>query len=239
MDPALITAIAVDDEPRALEVLRLHADKVPYLRLERSFRRPLEALEYLRRHPVDLIFLDINMSELSGLDFRALIGPVPLIVFTTAYSEYAVAGFEQQALDYLVKPIRFERFLRAAMRAQEQLAKVTTPASPVDPLPQRQIFVKSGSKHYRLSVAEIRYVSKDGNYVFFHTADQRIMSRLTVSQLLALLPEAWFVQIHKSYIVSLLHVDVVENDQVIVAGQALPLTKTHRGELVRRLEGGG
>ncbi|MCB9275221.1 MAG: response regulator transcription factor [Lewinellaceae bacterium] len=237
-----ISCIAVDDEPRALEVIRLHAAKAPFLSLQRTFRSPLEALSWLKANPVQLVFLDIDMPEISGLNFLDLAGQPLMAIFTTAYSEYAVESYEQQAIDYLVKPIRFERFLKAALRAQEYWLHRRQSLAPVPGQPEspaRQLFIKSGAKHYRLDVADILYLQKDGNYVWFHTAGQHVLSRFSVRQALEMLPASEFQQVHRSYIVGLRHIEVVEPHQVKVGGQVVPVAKAYREALWSALEKSG
>ena len=234
----MLSCIAVDDEPRALEVIRIHAGKTPFLDLQHTFRDPVEALSWLKNNPVDLIFLDINMPDVSGLSFRELAGRQLRIVFTTAYSEYAVESYEQDAVDYLVKPIRYERFLKAALRVRDRW-------QPQQPgvlsglkdggRPSNSLFIKSGKKHFRLSIDEILYLEKDGNYLWFHTPERRLLSRFSMAEALELLPASRFMQVHRSYIVALPHIEVMENHQVIVNGKAIPVAKGHREALMMRL----
>ncbi len=235
-----MACIAVDDEPRALELIRLHAGKVPFLNLARTFRDPLEAISWLNEQPVDLVFLDINMPHLSGIHFREMLERPPLIIFTTAYSEYAVESYEQQAVDYLVKPIRFERFLKAALHARERWQHKQTPApkTPAEQAPaSSHLFLKSGSKSYRLEVADILFLEKEGNYMWFHTKDQKVIARLSAQQALELLPGEAFLQVHRSYIVALGHIEMLEAHQVTVAGRAIPVAKAYRETLAERLCG--
>lgn len=237
---SLLSCIAVDDEPRALEVIRIHAGKTPFLDLQRSFRSPVEAVAWLKGNLVDLAFLDINMPDVSGLNFRELAGQQLLIVFTTAYADYAVESYEQDAVDYLVKPIRYERFLKAALRARERwlarkLQQPVVPASAAEESLSSQIFIKSGTKHYRLAIGEILYLEKDGNYLWFHTTGRRLLSRFSMQQAMEMLPAPRFMQVHRSYIVALPFIDVVEVHQVVVKGQAIPVAKAYREELMARL----
>lgn len=237
----MLTAIAIDDEPKALEIIEIHAAKLPFLELKHSFRDALEAIAWLHEHPVDVVFLDINMPNLSGLKFRQLTGDGPMIIFTTAYSEYAVESYEQGAVDYLVKPIPFERFMKAALRAREwkTLKNETSPTTPPageEVISGKSIYVKTGTKFVRLRVEDIRYLQKDGNYIFFHTAGgQRVMSRLSTAQALELLPPETFLQVHKSYIVALPHIREVEAQQVTVGEAVIPVTKERWKELQERL----
>lgn len=240
-----ISCIAVDDEPRALEVIRLHAARTPFLNLQRTFRSPVEALAWLKDNPIGLLFLDINMPDVSGLSFRDLAGPSMMIIFTTAYSEYAVESYEQDAVDYLVKPIRYERFLKAALRARErqlaqrpQLQPIPAEAKEEDTL-SNSLFIKSGKKHFRLLIDKILYLEKDGNYLWFHTPERRLISRFSMGEALDMLPAAQFMQVHRSFIVALPHVEEVEVHQVKIGGHSIPVAKAHRGALMARLAGRG
>ncbi len=237
-----LVAIAVDDEPKALEVIRLHTAKVPFLDLKKTFRNPMQAITWMQAHPVDLIFLDINMPHLSGLKFREHISRETMIIFTTAYSEYALESYDLNALDYLLKPIPFNRFLKAVLKAQEQWqlrhdhdlpnkgeGGNNNPASYHS---QQYIYVKSGTKLHKIDAADILFVEKDGNYVFFHTSKSKIISRLNMTQLKELLPKKEFTRVHKSYIVAIRHIDFVENQQIGIAGRKVPLAKAYKKDLM-------
>lgn len=237
----MISAIAVDDEPKALELIQIHVKKIPFIHLQNGFRDALKAIEWLQYNKVDLIFLDINMPGLSGLKFRNLIGDNTMIIFTTAYSEYAAESYDLDAVDYLLKPIPFERFLKSVLKAKDrQRLKEEQPVSSAStntPAVQ-QIFVKSGTKLFRLNTADILFLEKDGNYVQFHTPNKRILSRLNMSQALQLLPEDGFMRIHKSFIIGLQHIELIDQGEVVIAGKRLPIAKTYKEELIKRLEPG-
>lgn len=224
-----ISAIAVDDEPNALEIIRLHAHKVPFLNLKKTFRKALDAIDWLQHNEVDLVFLDINMPNLSGLKFRGLIGDKIKIIFTTAYSEYAVESYNQNALDYLLKPILFERFLKATL-------KMKGIKDHPNPVTKNQIYVKSGTKLYKLNIADILYLEKDGNYIHFHTPSRKVMARLNMNQALALLPEKLFLRIHKSYIVGLNHIDMLEGHYLDIGSKRIPVAKVYREMLLQKLK---
>ena len=241
---AKLQCIAVDDEPRALEVIGLYAARVPFLDLQRTFRNPVEALAWLKDNPTPLVFLDINMPEISGLNFREISGQPLMAIFTTAYSEYAVESYEQDAIDYLVKPIRYERFLKAALRARERWLSQPTlpPQAPSEAIAKESrsdfLFIKSGKKHFRLAVGEILYLEKDGNYLWFHTPERRLLSRFSVQEAMEMLPPARFMQVHRSFVVALPHIGEVENHQVRIGSHLIPVAKAYREELMARLVGG-
>ena len=236
----MITAIAVDDEPKALELIQIHAAKVPFLNLKQSFRDALKALDWLQHNPVDLIFLDINMPNLSGLKFKTLIGSKSRVVFTTAYSEYAVESYALNAVDYLLKPIPFERFLKAVLKAKD-LMRLDGIAPSVNTVPNepggKQIYVKSGTKLVRLDIDEILYLEKDGNYVLFFTKERKVLSRLNMTQVMEVLPENLFFRIHKSYIIALKHIEVIEHGHVLINGKKIAIAKTYKEALFEKLQG--
>ena len=232
-----ITAVAIDDEPNALEIIEIHASKISFLELKHVFRDALKAIEWLQDNQVDLLFLDINMPHLSGLQFRSIIGEEPLIVFTTAYSEFAVESYDLNALDYLLKPITFERFLKAISKAKKQLnSGKEQNLIPIDmPATNNQLFIKSSKKLYRISASDILYLEKDGNYIMFHTTNKKILSRLNMQQVLELLPQAYFLRVHKSFIINLDHIDYLETHQVIVQGVKIPISKPYKKTLLMRV----
>ncbi|MCB0642197.1 MAG: response regulator transcription factor [Phaeodactylibacter sp.] len=230
-------AIAIDDEPRALETIRRYAEKTPFLQLEQTFRDPLTAIAWWQEQQVELVFVDINMPNLSGLKIREFM-PQAHLIFTTAYSEFAVESYELNAIDYLVKPIPFDRFLKACLKAKsrQELLTATPVQQPTSTQQQASLFIKSGSKHYQLPVDRILFIEKDGNYVTFHTSDSKVLSRLTMPQVLELLPSG-FLQVHKSYIVALQQIEVLEPHQVTIAGRRVPVSKTYRSAVLEALAG--
>lgn len=194
-----LTAIAIDDEQVALSVIRTHAAQVPFLEIREYFTDPFKALEYLEQQPVDLLFLDIRMPDISGLELMTTLPGGPMVIFTTAYSEHAVQSFELDALDYLLKPFSFERFQKACNKAKglqeliQQRQKSDVPA---------HIMIKSGYEQYKVSFEDILYLESAGNYISFVLKDKRILSRLSMQEALALLPPHRFTRVHRSFIVA-------------------------------------
>ena len=194
-----LTAIAIDDEQVALSVIRTHAAEVPFLDIKDYFTDPFKALEYLQREKVDLLFLDIRMPDISGLELMTTLPGGPMVIFTTAYSEHAVQSFELDALDYLLKPFSFERFLKACNKAKglkeliQQRQKSDVPA---------HIMIKSGYEQYKVPFDDILYLESAGNYISFVLKDKRILSRLSMQEALALLTPDKFTRVHRSFIVA-------------------------------------
>jgi two-component system LytT family response regulator len=235
----MMKCVVIDDEPVAIDILLEYIAKVPFLELEETFRNALDALEYLRIHDVDLIFLDINMPDLSGIEFLNSLDYRPLVIFTTAYSEYAARSYDYEAVDYLVKPIEFDRFLKSAGRALSRSTNgrvdaVNGTRAETDK-DGGSILIKSGTDYHRLEMDDILYVEGTGNYVTFVTAGRKIMSLMTLKDVLDKLPGDRFIRIHRSYIVAFHKIDVIQREQVIVRGERIPIGEVYRSELQKRV----
>ena len=227
----MITCIAIDDEPKALEVIERYCQKISLVSLKATFREPLKAIGFLSREKVDLIFLDINMPDLSGMQLLQTLSPRPLIIFTTAYSQYAVESYELNALDYLLKPVTFERFLMAINKAAGALSSKNTTGMDED----AAVFIKSGPQTYRVKVSEILYLEKDGNYITVHLKDGNILIRENMGDIFDLIPAADFIRVHKSYVVGIRHISMIEVHQLIVNGEKIPIGSTYRDSIRDRL----
>jgi DNA-binding LytR/AlgR family response regulator len=224
----MLNAIAIDDEPAALDVLQRYASKVPFLNLNHTFVGTTNALAYLHTQRVDLLFLDIHMPDLSGTDFARMVAPLQKsIIFTTAYADYAVEGFTLQALDYLLKPIEFGRFVQACNRAYAQV------------MPQREgassIFVKDGYDWVRVNLADVLYIQSDTNLLIIHEHNRQVITRMTIADMLATLPADEFIRVHRSYIVALKAIRKIERHQLTVDHVTIPLAGSYRDTLEQRL----
>ncbi len=213
----MITCIAIDDEPKALEVIERYCGKTSQVSLRGCFREPVKAIEFLQREKVDLIFLDINMPDINGIALLQTLSSKPLIIFTTAYSHYAVESYELNALDYLLKPITFERFLIAVNKAAAVLSSE-----------ENTIFFKSGPQTYQVKVADILYLEKDGNYITVHLIDKQILIRENMSDIFDLVPAAAFVRVHKSFVVAIRHITMIEVHQLLAGGVKIPIGSSYR-----------
>jgi two-component system, LytTR family, response regulator len=237
----MIDYVIIDDEPAAIEVLQIHLNTVPSMVLKASFRDPMEALDYLQQHKVDLIFLDINMPKLSGISFSRLLQNPPLIIFTTAYSEYALESYELKAVDYLLKPIQFDRLLQAIMKVKSVLnlhgGGLSANAEPAADMTEQTIFIKSGAEFHQLAIKNIKYIESDGNYVTFHTDGRPILARYKLSEVLGLLPSNLFVRIHRSFVVSLKHIETVKSHCVVIDKHEVPLSSTYREGFLEIING--
>lgn len=213
----MMKAIAIDDEPMALEVIRQLADKVAFVDLTDCFTNGFDAADHLRKGSVDLLFLDIQMPDISGIDFLQSLPHPPLVIFTTAYSEHAVQGFELNAVDYILKPFSASRFLKACNRAFDLF---TSRAKGVDK--PSSIFIKSGNEQVRVPLQDIAWVESNGNYVQFVLTHTRIISRLTITEVEKMLP-ADFVRVHRSFIVARGRVEKFSKRGVWVQGTEIPV----------------
>ena len=228
----MITCIAIDDEPMALEVIERYCAKSDLVELKAVFREPVKAIEWLGREKIDLILLDINMPEISGMQLVQTLSPRPLIIFMTAYSHYAVESYTLNAIDYLLKPITFERFLAAVNKA---MAAVTGKHSVAGKDDDTSIFIKSGAQTYQVKVRDILYLEKDGNYITAHLKDRNILIRENMGDVFDLVPAADFIRVHKSYIVAIKHISMIEVHQLTINKEKIPVGTTYRESLRTRL----
>jgi two-component system, LytTR family, response regulator len=224
----MLKTIIIDDEPAAIEILERNVKKVPFIELKKSFFSTAEALAYLHIETIDLIFLDIQMPDMLGTDFARLIQNKPIqIVLTTAFSEYAVEGFSLQVLDFLIKPIEFSRFLQACNRAYERSSTAKGE--------QASIFVKDGYDWLRINLDEILYIQSDTNLLFIHEKNRKISTRMTIKEMLDILPKDKFIRIHKSYIVALKAIQKIERHQITVENFTIPLALSYKEVLGEKL----
>ena len=228
-----MNCIIIDDEPKAIEILHRYVDRLPDLNLLGSFRDPAAALSFLKTSPPDLIFLDINMPGLSGLQLLTALEKPPLAIFTTAYPQYAVQSYELEAVDYLLKPILFERFEKAVAKAKKAIQATREK----DALPPETEFVtlKSGAQIHRVKVDDILFLKKEGNYFTVFTSNQKIVIRQNMEAALQLLPEGVFLRVHRSYIVSLRHVAVAGKHSVQVGAYTVPVGNAYRELLLKMI----
>jgi len=210
--------LIIDDEMPAIGILKKFIAKVPFLQLELATNNALEGLTFLSENRVDLLFLDIEMPDLSGLELLKRLEYRPIVILTTAYPEYALEGYDLDVTDYLLKPIRFERFLKAANRAQKQYNNLDTAS----------IRIKSEYKTVTISIADILFVEGLKDYVKIHTQEKAILTRLNVKNTLNLLPEKQFIRIHRSYVVSLSKIDGIQKGHLLIGDKKLPIGQTYK-----------
>jgi two-component system LytT family response regulator len=222
-----IECLIIEDEPNAGQLIQDYISKVPYLSLKGACFDALEALEFLNHSRADLIFLDINMPDLSGIELLNMLPRDQKVIFTTASSDHAIQSYEYNAVDYLLKPISFRRFLMAVQKAAQQIGHQPKPSLPSSPQTEEYIFVKSDKKMIRIIIREILYFEALKEYVCIHTKTQKIVTYKRMKELLEKLP-AHFARIHNSYIINGDHITRVEGNYVLIGDKNLPVGISYR-----------
>lgn len=220
--------IIVDDEPIAREGLEVLINKIPELKLVESFDSADSASEYIETNPVDLIFLDIEMPEINGLEFAHTIPQNTLVIFTTAYSEYALDSYEVYAVDYLVKPIEYDRFKKAVDKAMAYHSLLVSEEKEEIESDNDFIFVKSERRYFKVSYNEIMFIEGLKDYVIIQTEAKRIITKMYLRTILELLPNKLFFRINKSYIVNLKRIDSFDNNDVFIGKHEIGIGTTYR-----------
>ncbi|SET29113.1 LytR/AlgR family response regulator transcription factor [Hymenobacter actinosclerus] len=235
----MISCLIVDDEQGALDILTTFINMTPFLELKAATTNPLEAIKLVQKQPIDLIFLDIHMPQLSGIEFMKLLNGKSKVILTTAYSEFAVEGFENDALDYLLKPIAFERFLKSAQKALNFFVKPSGKWMPPEEK-DNYIFVKTEnkSKMTKVNFDEILYVEGLKNYVSIYTYEDRIVTLLNLKDLESRLPSKQFMRVHKSYVVALNKIRALDGNQILIKDikTCVPLGETYRPAFFQALQ---
>lgn len=226
-----IRCLAIDDEPLALNVIKKYVSRTSNLILIEACKDPIDALAFIKGNQVDLIFLDINMPKLSGISLIKSIKNPPLFIFTTAYPDYAVEGFELDAIDYLLKPFSYDRFCMAIKKANEQLFLIQLNESET----KNHLMIKSDRKLYRVAFDDIIHLEAYGDYVKIFMSDKMILTKQKLSQMLVELPSTQFLQTHRSHIVSIKHIEFLESNQVHIAGKSLPISNGFREQVMQLL----
>jgi two-component system LytT family response regulator len=234
----MIHCLVIDDEPYARQLLREFIEKVPGLVLEGAYANALSALPILSKNNIDVIFLDIQMPDISGIDFLKTLDRSPKIIFTTAYAEYALEGFELDAVDYLVKPFDFNRFLRAVNKMtqrSERQAPVVVNVDKKTSIQAEFIFVKDGTKLVKVDYNNILFIKGTREYVTIHTKEKKIMSLQTLRQLELELPSE-FIRVHNSFIIYLPAVGSISKNELEIQGETIPIGITYKKSLMDRVK---
>lgn len=231
-----ISCLIVDDEPLARNLMTEYVKKVNYLNLIKSCSSPLEALDVLRTNHIDLLFLDVQMPQITGLAFLKTLQRKPQVILTTAYSQYAMEGYELDVADYLLKPITFERFLKAVEKVSARLAKAPEPPMAAERVDD-YIFVKDGTKLVKIRWDDILYVEGLKDYVTIHTPLQKIVSLQRLKILEDQLPRQKFMRIHNSFIISLASIKTIQRDKVQIGEAWIPIGDTYRKAFKEFVEG--
>lgn len=238
-----LRVLIVDDEFHARKLLSEYVSKLPFLELAGTGANVFEAMNILRKEHIDILLSDIQMPEITGLEFARSLKNPPSVIFTTAYSEYAVESYELDVVDYLLKPIAFPRFLQAINKIIERKGSnipANYPVSHTEPLPEKakeeSIVVKSGYKLYKIDYADLLYIEGQREYVTFHTTKQRITTLYALKDLEEKLPSGQFIRIHKSYIISVKHIELIDKNVLHIAGIKLPIGGGYKDSLMKVFE---
>lgn len=225
----LIQCIVIEDEPLALKKLVGFIDKIDYLKISRTFDNAIEAISYLKTNTVDIIFLDIQMEDFSGIQFLESVKQRPKVIVTTAYDKYAIQGYELDVADYLLKPIAFERFIQA-------VEKVSNTISPIFNRPANDfIFVKTEYRHEKIKVSDILYIQGMSEYLRIVTKDKKIMTLQNFKAIQEVLPEDSFVRVHKSYIVAIDKIESIERNRIKIKEMTIPVSETYMDGFYNKL----
>lgn len=236
----VIRCVIIDDEPLARKGLKEYIADVEFLQLIGEFDNPVKAMDILAKEEVHLLFLDIQMPKLTGLEFFKTLHHAPPVIFTTAFPEYALEGFELNALDYLVKPVSFERFLKAALRAKEfyEVRQKNMTDSGAASSTSEYFFIKSDSRLVKIAYDDILFAEALQNYVVIHTHDKKYITYLTFKSVEDYLPSQKFIKTHKSYIVSAARVDSIEANDIRIGQHHIPISRNLKDEVMEKLVNG-
>ena len=231
-----ITCLVVDDEPMAREIICSYIEKIDTLELLGTCKNGMEAFQTLQQKSIDLLFLDINMPELTGISLAKALDKPTQVIFTTAYREYALDGFEVQALDYLLKPISFERFLKAIQKYTELHSTEKTTLSQERLSTPDSIYIRADRKMVKINLTEILYVESTGDYLKFHTSAKVWVTRDSLSEYEEKLPKTSFLRIHRSFIINLQHIQAYTHEFIEIENQALPISRSYKNEVLEKLK---
>ncbi len=232
----IINCIIVDDEHIARDVLENHISRIDNIKIVATCKSALEAFNSINKECIDLIFLDINMPEISGLSFAKSINKNIKVIFTTAYREYAVDGFNLQAVDYLLKPISFERLLQAINKYLNENISVPSAITESKDVEQNDhFFVRSNRKMIKIKFDEIKYIESLSDYIKIHLKEKTVLTRETISNIEAKLPQNNFLRIHRSYIISVANIHSYTNEEVEVYGVELPISRSYKDSVLNKL----
>lgn len=227
-----LTCIIIEDEPLALEKTKDFVNKVPFLHLSATFDNALTGLDYLNNNKVDLLFLDINMDELSGIELLESSKINSQVIITTAYQEYALKGYELQITDYLLKPFTFNRFLQAVNKAQENLVQHRSGAQP------DFIFVKTENRLEKIMLNDIVYIEGMRDYRRIHATNKKVMTLQNFSEFERLIPSSLVCRVHKSYMVALNKIESIERSRIKIADQLIPISDTYKDVFFQLINNG-
>ena len=232
----MIKYLIIDDEYIAHDIIKGYCDLLPNMKLMKNCYDALEALEYLNSNSVDLIFLDLNMPKLKGFEFLKTLSSQPKVIVTTAYQEFALEGYELNISDYLLKPFGFERFLKAINKTVNTTSNSTTSLMDKKDTSSKSIFLRSNNKYTQVTIDTIQYIEAAGNYTKVITTKETITVREKISDVLELLNDIDFIQVHKSFAVSKKHIQSIEGNRILVSENIIPIGKTYKTNIIQLLK---
>ena len=237
-----VRCLAIDDEPLALEIITDYISKVPFLKLVRTFDNAIDSIDFIKSNNIDLIFLDIQMEALTGVQLLRVLKDKPEVIFTTAYDSYALEGFELDAADYLLKPFSFERFIKAVDKVYNKIklsrnAGVTEEAITIGNPIERYIFVKTGNKLQKVFFKDILFIEGQGDYLRINTPTERIMTLQKFSRLEELLPADNFMRVHKSFMVAIDKIESITRNRIKIGEELIPVGDSYKKKFYDKLEG--
>lgn len=230
-----LTCLIIDDEPLARKGLREYIGDVEFLHLAGEYDNPLRATEALMNSKIDLIFLDIQMPKITGMEFLKTLANPPLVIFTTAYPQYAVDGFELNAADYLLKPFSFERFWKAVIKARTLFESGKTASPHPIIIEDEHFYIKTDNKLVKINYADILYVEALQNYIAVHTIGKKYITYLTFKSIEESLPQNIFLKVHKSYLVSLSKIESIEGNEIMIGAHHIPISRNMKEEVMEKI----
>lgn len=234
----MINCVIIDDEPLAREGIANYVREVDFLHLIATCENPVELIKLLDQHPIDLIFLDIQMPKMNGIDFLKIVQKPPMVIITTAFPSYALEGFQLNVLDYLLKPITFDRFFKSANKAKDYYQLTTKPVNP-DIHKADQVadyfFIKCGSKYEKIRFDDILYVEGMQNYITIYTRKGKYVTLLYLKNLEESLDNKSFIRVHKSYIVSINKIEGIEGNEIFIQSYRIPISRNYREQVIEKV----
>ncbi|KAA6319059.1 Transcriptional regulatory protein YehT [termite gut metagenome] len=235
----ILNVLIVDDEFHARKLLADYVSKIPFLNLVKACPNVFEAMDVMQKEDIAILILDIQMPDMTGIEFARSLNKSPVIIFSTAYSEYAVESYELEVADYLLKPIEFPRFVQAVYKVKSRI-EAQSPTKEISHLQTKPeandfLIIKDGTKIHKIQYADLLYMEGQRGYVTFHTTTQKIIALYTLKNLEDILPDNLFMRVHKSFIVSIRHIELIDRNMLKIAGNTLSIGGNYKDALLKRL----
>ncbi|WP_297332948.1 LytTR family DNA-binding domain-containing protein [Flavobacterium sp.] len=233
-----INTVIIDDEPLAIDIIKKYCESINDIELIATFTNPIEAMKFINSNRVDLLFLDIEMPILTGLEFIETLNTKPSLIFTTAYPQFAIDAFEFDAVDYLVKPVSYKRFLKAVNKLNKNTSEILPSEQAIDyKIPSRFIFVKSDYESVKIVIEDIKYIEGLKDYLKIHLTNNRYVLTLSnFKNLMEKLPDNLFIRVHNSFVVNLKYVEVIQRNKIIIDNQRIPISGTYKNKFFEKIK---